>query len=274
MTTPRIRSVELDREQQKAIFTAGRAALGMHPDPDRWQKVTEVVPRYEWVIRDLHPQAFAYLLKALRTGELVKACREKGRPIRWTPFLSQSMQSSSGAREEVAVAILATAEQEFRRINFGATRTGQTHRSQYDFDRPERGKPASLSTYFIGMCQLVAAEAIKAWEKANKPTETTLLAELWHAQEGSTEPSHLIEVRAQLREVLKEMSDDERRILSGVYSGKTYVEIGDEMRLSSAAVAERLRRLRRRLRRLVKTGRLAVTPDVRARMSLPPESRA
>jgi hypothetical protein len=196
-----------------------------------------LVREYFWII------GFKVVKKLLRTGEMARACMEKGRPVAFQFDDRRLLTESKDLRDELTVEVLLYTVPVF-------------------FDqlvqhwRPEGG--ASLTTYFIGACVRTFKSAYTSWakERERKWINSARLAEAPFNR--STAFTEQVAIEETIRQVFALARPNQRPVLALLHSGYSQVEAAVELGLSPRAVEGRMYQLRKRVVQAVNDG--AISP--------------
>jgi hypothetical protein len=194
---------------------------------------------FEITITELASYGIAVLMASMRTGEIIRQCRAKGRPLEDSYAVSTMSRDD---RLEVAVETTAKALKYF--VDEVLKGGKWDHR-----------KGATLRTYFIGTCLLQLPNVFNAWLAGQRRWGTPQIIDPGD-QETAARPDSWSDPTAEAvirrratKEALESIKDPRtRKAAEMVMRGFSFAEAGKAAGLSAAAVEGRLYRLRRRLR--------------------------
>jgi DNA-directed RNA polymerase specialized sigma24 family protein len=200
-------------------------------------------PTFDVTVNELAAYGIATLMAWMRTGEIVRQCLARGRPL--ADAGRYTAQWSRDDRLEIAVE---TAARAVRYFVDEVLKPGRwNHR---------RG--ATLRTYFVGACLLQFPNIYELWVNEQKRWGVVELAE--PGTEETREPGRGGEAwsdptadevirRQQVDEIFAGITDPRtRKVAQMVMLGYEYADAGAEVGLSADAVGGRFHRLRRRPR--------------------------
>jgi DNA-directed RNA polymerase specialized sigma24 family protein len=200
-------------------------------------------PAFEVMVNELAAYGIATLMAWMRTGEIVRQCLARGRPL--ADAGRYTAQWSRDDRLEIAVE---TAARAVRYFVDEVLKPGRwNHR---------RG--ATLRTYYVGACLLQFPNIYELWVNEQKRWGVVELAEPGDVETGkpgyensawSDPTADEVIRRQQVNEIFTGITDDRtRKAAQMVMLGYEYADAGAEVGLSADAVGGRLYRLRRRPR--------------------------
>jgi hypothetical protein len=200
-------------------------------------------PVFDVTVNELAAYGIAILMAWMRTGEIVRRCLARGRPLADAGRFAA--QWSRDDRLEIAVETTARALRYFVEEVLKPGRWN--HR---------RG--ATLRTYFVGACLLQFPNIYELWVNEQKRWGVVELAEpgteeTWEPGRGdgawSDPTADEVIRRQQVNEIFADITDPRtRKAAQMVMLGYEYADAGAEVGLSADAVCGRLYRLRRRPR--------------------------
>ncbi|GCD99781.1 putative transcriptional rgulator [Embleya hyalina] len=207
--------------------------------------------RYEAFADDVCRYGIRFLNARLRTGEIVVACAERGRPVRFTEEDLKTFSRSRADREDLAVM---TVTQAILRFTKQALRDG-------GWD-PQRG--ALLTTYFCGLCLLVLGDTYRAWRtqhhdrvmRYDKRLGIEFLARAITPADSEPSSRQLALAQAVVTLAENERSQHTRVIVQMTAQGQTQNEIADHLGLTRKQVEGRLRRFREKAKSARERGTL------------------
>jgi hypothetical protein len=195
-------------------------------------------PLYDYFIAEQAAYALAVLMSWMRTGEIFRKCKEKGRPVRSTEIWKWDREDRIGLAHLAVTKALAVFRG--RVLVPGA----------WD---PQRG--ATIKTFFVGACLLQFANFFNecAGERrrwggpallgvVDDDTCGDLLAEDATGQD----PATVVATRDRFRRALTEMPADLTKAAKMIYEGYTYDEAAAAIGINADALSARLRRFRDR----------------------------
>jgi hypothetical protein len=200
-------------------------------------------PAFEVMVNELAAYGIATLMAWMRTGEIVRQCLVRGRPL--ADIGRFTAQWSRDDRLEIA------AETAARAVRYFVDEVLKPGRWNY-----RRG--ATLRTYFVGACLLQFPNVYELWVNEQKRWGVVELAEpgaeeTWKPsrEDGAWSDPTADEVirRQHVSEIFAGITDARtRKAAQMVMLGYEYADAGAEVGLSADAVGGRLYRLRRRPR--------------------------
>lgn len=198
-------------------------------------------PTFEALREDLWGYAMPVLRDALRTGRIVRMCRDRGIFVSLHTDDRQALHTSAVERDTLAVDTLVLADRYFRK---SALQNGRWNASI----------GASLRTYFVGTCLLKFPDAYATWSRQRRDRAVAAYYGVAIPERlvpvDADDPGTVVVQRELVATLVKDATPTTRAILTKVLEGKTYAEIGCELGLSARAVEGHVYRLRRRVRLL------------------------
>jgi len=200
-------------------------------------------PLFDMTLNELAAYAIATLMAWMRTGEIIRQCMARGRPLSGSSLAVG--QWSRDDRLEIAIETTARALKFF--IN-EALKAGKWNH--------HRG--TTLKTYFVGSCLLQFPNVFDIWAREQKRWGLVEVAEPGTEQAAEatqrdacwSDPTVETVLRRQaVHAVLANIEDPQtRKAIELVMLGYSYADAGAAVGLSAFAVEGRLYRLRRRPR--------------------------
>lgn len=182
-------------------------------------------------------------LRTTRMNQVVRRYLPHGVAI--TPEDMVTLRHSEAERDALSIDVISRAVVHFRKKAIIEQKWSPT------------GK-ASLRTWFIGSCALAFPRAYERWstERTDRLMEMSSRGMVPVRPEDLNDlvaempnPADIALDRAALQVLLAKIKPETRYILGRIAQGATYQEIADELRWSAGAVAQRIHRLRERIRR-------------------------
>src|SRR6266516_1142186 len=193
-------------------------------------------PLYDYFAAEQAAYALAVLMSWMRTGEIFRKCKEKGRPVLPTEIWKWDREDRLGLAHLTVTKALAVFRE--RVLVPGA----------WD---PRRG--ATVKTFFVGACLLQFAnffnECTRERHRWGGPAllevidDNTCCDPLTGDVTGQ-DPAAVVATRDQFRRAFKEMSDDLGKAARIVYEGHTSDEAAAALGTNAEALGARLRRFR------------------------------
>ena len=200
-------------------------------------------PLFEITVTEFAAYGIAVQMAWMRTGEIVRQCKARGRPVR-----ADSVPAEHWSRDDrLEIASETTA----RALKFFVGEVLKPHR--WDCMRG-----ATLKTFFIGSCLLQFPNVFDRWmgeqdrwARTHDPDADIADIEDADALRRDvrwSDPTGETAMRRQaVREALSDIADPRTREAARLYAlGCSFAEAGAQVGLSAAAVEGRLYRLRRR----------------------------
>lgn len=196
-------------------------------------------PIYEYFTAELAAYALAVLMAWMRTGEIFRKCREKGRPVPLTEIWRWDRDDRLG----LAHLTVAKALTIFRdRILVPGV---------WD---PRRG--ATIKTYFVGACLLqfgnFFAECTKERRKWGVPAPLDAADDAYTDpitdSPSERDPATIAIRHDRIRRAVNEMPTDLSKVAAMLYEGYTYEDAAAKIGTNAEALGARLRRFRNRQR--------------------------
>jgi hypothetical protein len=189
---------------------------------------------YEYFAAELAAYGFAVMMAWMRTREIFKQCKDKGRPLSFGLTRDWSREDRMGlAGLTVAKALVVFRDQVLRPAKW------------------DPGRGATLKTYFVGACVQQFPNFYDSWMRQEQRWDGQVFYDaedpgiLLAVHAPSSDPAQLAVDRHLLRQCLADMDEKLQQACRLILVGWTYEAAGAVIGISGEALAERLRRFRK-----------------------------
>jgi hypothetical protein len=222
-------------------------------------------PHYEQLAADLYKYAYPRLLKKIRTSEVVALTLKSKTPICVSDEDRITLNRSQHDRDELAVYTIDKALRQF---------TAELKKGAYQpQDHVGRnGRPASLSSFFFGMCLLVYPRVYAVWQRertdqflaeADKMSNDALARAFGHAAEDPV-PADVAKACAAIARMLDRAKPRMAAVMRLTIEGYNQSEIADQLNLVVGDVENDRYRFRQKVKKAVRFDGLPVPAQWRA----------